>query len=1350
MSRNVLHLLRSLFLALFATAGALPLMAATVYVTSTADGGAGSLRAVIAAASPGDTILFDVAVPATVHLSSQIVINKNLTIKGLGANVVTLDGGNGGVTPYPVSGCRIFDIQSGPVTIKALKFANAYVSGLGQSGGPTGDNGGAIRITGTSNVTLEACTFSYDWADPNSGDVPVGGAIYNDLGTLTVNNSTFTGNQAGAGSAIYNHAGTVNLTDCTLDGNTAEFGGALCHEPIGKTSALVHCTVSNNISTDPSASGGLSILDGTISLQDTIVTGSSSGSDGINTFVDLDGSWAVLGYAGTFVSNGYNLVSNRGTLGSILSNNHDQIGTPGSVVAANLGALDASLGTTPVRPLLSGPAVDLAANSSVSLDQRWSPRTGSADAGAFEYNGSPQTFTISGNVSNTPGIVLSYFDLSAKTVTTDGGGNYLISVPSHWSGRITPTTTGYTYPTAYLLEYEVTGNLTGQNLTATPITYAISGSAGAAGATLSYTDGSAKTATADGSGNYTFQVSYHWSGTVTPSMAGYAFSPSNRTYNTVAADQTLQNYTATAILATVSGNAGVAGAILSYTDGGAKSTTADGSGNYNFAVPFNWSGTVVPSKSGYIFSPATRSYSNLITNASSQGYVTTPLAITAESTVPAGTSNHVAAMPNQVGASYAWSVSSGSITSGQGTAVVHYSAGSVGARTLSCDITDAAGILQTISKSVTVVTYNATITTAIPVYAGSTGLAAAVPTVDGGSYLWTVLNGTLTSGQGSPRITYTAGAAGTAILLCEVTNNLVVTYGSKNVTVTASPAEISTVQAVQAGSRSNQAFVAAHPGASYTWSISNGSLLSGQGTSTVVYAAGGAGSLQLDCTATIASVPYSASKTVTVNAYSAGISAPTAAFAGQTGLVAAVPDLSGASFVWSVTNGSITSGQGTRQITFSAGVTGTLSLGCDVTTGGTVHGSRTVAVLANATSISAETSIVDGTGPHLAYVPMQSGAAYTWTLSNGTVTSGQGGYAITYNTSGPGNLGLTCSVTDPSGNTLSASKTVAVTLYTAPIAAETLVVNGTAGLTATVLPVLGGSYVWTVSNGTLTGGQGTPSITYTAGSQGTATLLCAVTVGSKLTYGTQKVIVQSAATDIWCATTVQAGGMGYLASVAKTPGATYTWAISNGSITGGQGTNKVTFTAGSVGSLELDCTVTTGTSALGSKSLSVIPYGATITDTRILYAGQTGNPAQVVPLAGATYLWSISNGTITSGQGTAQIRYTAGVAGSLDLHCDVTLGSTVTGSSTLTVKASASSITAITAVLAGTTGHGASVPRLPVGTYVWSLGNGTITAGQGTNYIYYTAGTAGNLDLHCTVTEPDGTSTSGNGSVAVH
>jgi M6 family metalloprotease-like protein len=66
------------------------------------------------------------------------------------------------------------------------------------------------------------------------------------------------------------------------------------------------------------------------------------------------------------------------------------------------------------------------------------------------------------------------------------------------------------------------------------------------------------------------------------------------------------------------GNAGVAGAKITYTGG---STTADAYGDYAFAVPSGWSGTITPSKSGYQFVPASQTYTNVTADVNNKNYV---------------------------------------------------------------------------------------------------------------------------------------------------------------------------------------------------------------------------------------------------------------------------------------------------------------------------------------------------------------------------------------------------------------------------------------------------------------------------------------------------------------------------------------------------------------------------------------------------------------------------------------------------------------------------------------------------------------------------------------------------------
>ena len=154
----------------------------------------------------------------------------------------------------------------------------------------------------------------------------------------------------------------------------------------------------------------------------------------------------------------------------------------------------------------------------------------------------------------------------------------------------------------------------------------IMGNAGLPGVSLSYEDRTGKkTIYTDPNGNYSFQVAYNWSGSVTPREPGYTFSPPSRVYRNVQSDQIDQNYSATALTFTISGNAGVGRALLHYDYKGPQTVLADGSGNYSLTVPYDWTGTVTPQEDGYTFSPDRREYASVESDQINQDYLPIPI-----------------------------------------------------------------------------------------------------------------------------------------------------------------------------------------------------------------------------------------------------------------------------------------------------------------------------------------------------------------------------------------------------------------------------------------------------------------------------------------------------------------------------------------------------------------------------------------------------------------------------------------------------------------------------------------------------------------------------------------------------
>ena len=79
------------------------------------------------------------------------------------------------------------------------------------------------------------------------------------------------------------------------------------------------------------------------------------------------------------------------------------------------------------------------------------------------------------------------------------------------------------------------------------------------------------------------------------------------------------------VACTITGNAGAGTIITTTGDPGAQITQPDGSGNYSIAIPYNWSGTVIPTRVGYAFTPASLSYALVVANISDVNF--TPSAV---------------------------------------------------------------------------------------------------------------------------------------------------------------------------------------------------------------------------------------------------------------------------------------------------------------------------------------------------------------------------------------------------------------------------------------------------------------------------------------------------------------------------------------------------------------------------------------------------------------------------------------------------------------------------------------------------------------------------------------------------
>jgi len=326
-----------------------------------------------------------------VHTEPGIIINKDVTIRGLGADVTTVQAHE----TLEESPERVFSIPKGiTVIIENLTIRHGRPSNEREHGGGI-ENYGNLTLKNciiinnsargggvssrTGSLTVISCTVSDNVArgdGPRGEECGGGGGLKCSSGTMTVINSTISGNQAGikaeglGGGIRTGCACTADILNTTISGNSAvRYGGGVASA--GEVQ-ITNCTITDN--SVKSKGGALWIRDKT-NIENTIIAGNIGGGD------------CVFGGQGGILGTGELGISNNTFIGDG-SCNADFSGDP------MLGPLTDNGGFTFTHALLPGsPAIDAipAASCILFADQRGAPRPvalaspdTACDIGAFE------------------------------------------------------------------------------------------------------------------------------------------------------------------------------------------------------------------------------------------------------------------------------------------------------------------------------------------------------------------------------------------------------------------------------------------------------------------------------------------------------------------------------------------------------------------------------------------------------------------------------------------------------------------------------------------------------------------------------------------------------------------------------------------------------------------------------------------------------------------------------------------------------------------------------------------------------------------------------------------------------
>ena len=350
------------------------------------------IQAALNAASTGDTVY---VCAGTYAISTRLEITKTLTLTGVGAPSVFLDGG-GTTQILIIQDASLNDGVSGDeitATVENVTFQNGYATAINSSECVDGNRcGGAIFVEDESRINVSNSHFYNNKADF------IGGAIARFIGNYqtvpsTINNSSFEANKAGLdGGAI----ATLFGYGLTINRSTFYQNGLLATHMARSGAAIIanfaNATVNDSTLVDHDAPAGITVLYGDITVNRSLLAQTAGSTTDI-----CNGSQTASGARSNLVTdNSCGISQLKSAVG---------VGDSAKVAYGdlNLGTFGFRGYATKSIPLLSGSAALDHWTGCSGTDQVGEsvPQGASCDVGASEQSATAPTTTTTTTTSTT-------------------------------------------------------------------------------------------------------------------------------------------------------------------------------------------------------------------------------------------------------------------------------------------------------------------------------------------------------------------------------------------------------------------------------------------------------------------------------------------------------------------------------------------------------------------------------------------------------------------------------------------------------------------------------------------------------------------------------------------------------------------------------------------------------------------------------------------------------------------------------------------------------------------------------------------------------------------------------------
>ncbi len=622
----------------------------------------------------------------------------------------------------------------------------------------------------------------------------------------------------------------------------------------------------------------------------------------------------------------------------------------------------------------------------------------------------------------------------------------------------------------------------------------------------------------------------------------------------------------------------------------------------------------------------------------------------------------------------------------------------------------------------------------------------------GNNYAWTITGGTVVFGANANEFVVTWGATGAGTINLTETNPSTTCTKSTSLAVTIRPLPTPAITGATAVCQSQDSVAYSVPnvvGHKYKWSVIGGGIASASDTTNAITVNWGTGSTgkvevrQKDATFSTNCITI-ASRNVTINTLpNPAIVGTTTVCAGASGQIYTTTAVTGHSYAWTIMGGTISAGAGTNTITVDWGANPT---GAQVKLTQTDNNFATNCSKIVAQPIAIQPlptpNIMPTTntciGSTVTYqTPLIGGAAYIWSVINGSITAGQGTNNLTVKWNDTGTSGSV-----RVDQTLSSCNNADIKTITFNPLPTPMVVGNAESCELSASPIIyttannaGSTYTWMVTGGTFTAGANPYEVNVSWGVNGTGTVRVTETNSNGCTNAhTKTVIINKLPNpDITPKAAVCVNSFSFY-QITLNVGSTYVWSVSmNPGVNSNDlypvSPNEVIILWGnaSIATITVEETDIKGCKKTTTQSIVInAPPAPIVSGPLEVCENQTGVIYTVPSVSGNKYKWFLNGGNVIGSDtlNTVTVNWQnyaqTGGTGSISIEQTNTTTSCAgyNDDGLVTIHPLPNPIIlGDTTVCANIMGEVYAVIDSVGHSYVWSITGGTIVAGQNTHSI---------------------------------